>query len=264
MDLGLRDRVAVVTGASRGIGKQIALDFAREGAHLVLAARSVDALAATAIDAEAHGVRVVQVAADLFDPAAAPLIAERALEELGRVDVLVNNMGGSGDPIRLHKLTADDWHEGFELNFFSSVRTTAACLPTMLERGWGRIVHVASTYGVEPGPYFGPYSAAKAALLNYSKNLSRAYSAQGVLSNCVIPGVTITEAIDDTASAAAEAQGTTADAVMAKMMEKDPVAIGRFGDPHEVAAAVVFLASEHASWITGAALAVDGGTLRSY
>jgi 3-oxoacyl-[acyl-carrier protein] reductase len=264
MDLGLRDRVAVVTGASRGIGKQIALDLAREGAHLVLNARSVDALAATAVDAEAHGVRVVQVAADLFDPAAAPLLAARALDELGRLDVLVNNMGGSGDPTRLHKLTDDDWQEGFERNFFSSVRTTAACLPTMLERRWGRIVHVASTYGVEPGPYFGPYSAAKAALLNYSKNLSRAYSAQGVLSNCVIPGVTITEAINDTASAAADAQGTTADDVMAKMMEKDPVAIGRFGDPREIAAAVVFLAGESASWITGATLAVDGGTLRSY
>jgi 3-oxoacyl-[acyl-carrier protein] reductase len=263
MELGLRDRVAVVSGASRGIGKQIALDLAREGAHLVLNARSVDALAATALDAEAHGVRVVQVAADLFDPAAAPLLAERALEDFGRIDVLVNNMGGSGDPTRLHKLTNDDWQQGFELNFFSSVRTTAACLPTMLERGWGRIVHVASTYGVEPGPYFGPYSAAKAALLNYSKNLSRAYSAQGVLSNCVIPGVTITEAINDTAAAAAQAQGTTPDEIMAKMMEKDPVAMGRFGDPQEVAAAVVFLASAPASWITGAALAVDGGTLRS-
>jgi NAD(P)-dependent dehydrogenase (short-subunit alcohol dehydrogenase family) len=133
----------------------------------------------------------------------------------------------------------------------------------MLERGWGRIVHIASTYGVEPGPYFGPYSAAKAALLNYSKNLSHAYSAQGVLSNCVIPGITITEAINDTAAAAAEAQGTTPADVMAKMMEKDPVAMGRYGDPHEVAAAVVFLASEPASWITGSTLAVDGGTLRS-
>jgi NAD(P)-dependent dehydrogenase (short-subunit alcohol dehydrogenase family) len=160
-------------------------------------------------------------------------------------------------------LTADDWQEGFELNFFSAVRATAACLPTMLECRWGRLVHIASTYGIEPGPYFGPYSAAKAALLNYSKNLSRAYSAQGVLSNCVIPGITVTEAINDTAAAAAVAQGTTADDVMAKMMEQDPVAMGRFGDPREVAAAVVFLASEAASWITGAALAVDGGTLRS-
>jgi len=263
MELGLRDRVAIVTGASRGIGKQIALDFAREGAHLVLCARSVDALEATALEAGAHGVRTVTVAADLFDPAAAPLLAERALDELGRIDVLVNNMGGGGTPMRLHKLSDDDWRNGFELNFFSSVRTTAACLPTMLERGWGRLVHIASTYGVEPGPLFGPYSAAKAALLNYSKNLSHAYSAQGVLSNVVIPGITLTEAIHDNAATAAEAQGVTPDEVMAKMMQRDPVAMGRYGDPQEVAAAVVFLGSDAASWITGAALAVDGGTLRS-
>ena len=133
----------------------------------------------------------------------------------------------------------------------------------MLEQGWGRIVHLSSTYGIEPGPLFGPYSASKAALLNYSKNLSRAYSAQGVLSNCVLPGVTITEKVAERAESAAEAQGATPDAVMAKMMERDPVAIGRFGEPAEVAAAIVFLASEAASWITGAALAVDGGTLRS-
>ena len=113
MDLGLRDRVAIVTGASRGIGKQIALDFAREGAHVVLCARTVDALEATALDVEAHGVRAVIVAADLLDPAAAPLLAERALDELGRIDVLVNNMGGGGTPMRLHKLSNDDWQWGF-------------------------------------------------------------------------------------------------------------------------------------------------------
>jgi 3-oxoacyl-[acyl-carrier protein] reductase len=263
MDLGLRDRVAIVTGASRGIGRQIALDFAREGTHLVLNARSESALDATAHEAAAHGVRVLPVVADLFDHEAAPMIAERAADELGRLDILVNNTGGGGDPTRLQKLTAQDWQEGFELNFFSAVRMTTACLPFMLERGWGRIVSLSSTYGVEPGPYFGPYSAAKAALLNYSKNLSRAFSAQGVLANCVIPGVTITEAINENAASAAEAQGITPDDVMAKMMEKDPVAMGRFGDPQEVAAAVVFLASDAASWITGAALAVDGGTLRS-
>jgi 3-oxoacyl-[acyl-carrier protein] reductase len=263
MELGLRDRVAIVTGASRGIGRQIALDFAREGTHLVLNARSESALEATAHEAAAHGVRVIPVVADLFDHEAAPMITERAVDELGRLDILVNNTGGGGDPTRLQKLTATDWQEGFELNFFSAVRMTTACLPFMLERGWGRIVSLSSTYGVEPGPYFGPYSAAKAALLNYSKNLSRAFSAQGVLANCVIPGVTITEAINENAASAAEAQGITPDDVMAKMMEKDPVAMGRFGDPQEVAAAVVFLASDAASWITGAALAVDGGTLRS-
>ncbi len=263
MDLGLRDRVAIVTGSSRGIGRQIALDLAREGTHLVLNARNASTLETTAHECEAHGVRVVQVVADLLDPDAAPLVVERTMDELGRIDILVNNAGGGGDAIRLQKLTDDDWKLGFELNFFSCVRITTACLPVMLERGWGRIVSLSSTYGIEPGAYFGPYSAAKAALLNYSKSLSRAFSAQGVLSNCVVPGITITEAINETAAAAAAAQGTTPGDVMARMMQQDPVSMGRFGDPQEVAAAVVFLASEAASWITGAALAVDGGTLRS-
>jgi 3-oxoacyl-[acyl-carrier protein] reductase len=263
MELGLYDRVAIVTGASRGIGRQIALDLAREGTHLVLNARSEAALASTAHEAEAHGVRVVKVVADLIEPDAADLVVQTAVGTFDRLDILVNNAGGGGDAKRMSKLTNDDWLAGFELNFFSCVRMSNACVPFMLEREWGRIVSISSTYGVEPGPYFGPYSAAKAALMNFSKNLSRAYSARGILANCVIPGVTITEAIVETAASAAAAQGTSSDDVMAKMMQQDPVAMGRFGTPDEVAAAVVFLASEAASWITGAALAVDGGTLRS-
>jgi NAD(P)-dependent dehydrogenase (short-subunit alcohol dehydrogenase family) len=255
--------VAVVTGASKGIGKQVALHFAREGAHVVVNARGADELEVVAHEARALGVRALAVVADLGDPDAAPLLAELAMDEFERIDVLVNNVGGAGDPTRMLKLTNDDWQDGFERNFFSSVRVTAACLPIMLERGWGRLVHLASTYGVEPGPYFGPYSAAKAALLNYSKNLARAYSAQGVHSNCVVPGITVTERVETIAAAAAHAQDASVEEVMGKMMQRDPVAVGRFGTPDEVAAAVVFLASEAASWITGATLAVDGGTLRS-
>ena len=125
MELGLTGRVVVVTGASRGIGKQIALGFAREGAHLVLNARDAELLATTAHEVEAHGVRAVTVAADLFDHAAGPLVAERALDAFDRIDVLVNNVGGGGTPTRMHRLGNDDWQAGFERNFFSAVRTSA-------------------------------------------------------------------------------------------------------------------------------------------
>lgn len=263
MDLGVKDRVVVVTGASKGIGRATAMQFAREGAHLVLNARGVEGLDRVAEEARSLGGRVVAVVADLADESGAARVADGALAEFDRIDVLINNVGGGGDAKRLLKLTNDDWQQGFESNFFSAVRMTAACLPSMLDRGRGRIVHVSSTYGVEPGPLFGPYSASKAALLNYSKNVARAYSGQGILSNCVLPGVTVTERVAERAETAAEAQGATPDEVMAKMMERDPIAMGRFGEPAEVAAAIVFLASDAASWITGSALAVDGGTLRS-
>ena len=263
VDLGLRDRVAVVTGASRGIGRQIALDLAREGGHVVVCGRDEAALAAVAAEVAdlGSGARAVTVAADLVDRGAGDTIVARALEELGRVDILVNNAGGNA-PRRLLAVTDDEWQLEFEQNFFSAVRLTRACVPVMLERSWGRVVHISSTYGREPDPYFGPYSASKAALINFSKNLSRAVSAHGVLSNCVVPGVTITELIETNAAGAAEAQGITPEEVMAKLMAKDPVSMQRFGEPAEIAAAVLFLASEQASWITGACLAVDGGTLR--
>ena len=258
MDLGLTDRVAVVTGASRGIGRRIAVGLGAEGCKVLLCARDAGALAEVA--AEAAGS--VPFPVDVAEPDAADRIVAGCQERFGRLDILVNNAGG-GEPKRLEKLTHDDWRDGFEVNFFAAARLAVACVPVMRAAGWGRIVNVASTYAREPDPFFAPYAAAKAALLNLTKNLSRAFAADGVLANCVVPGVTLTERVEANASDAAEATGTTTEDVMARMMAKDPVATGRFGQPEEVAAAVVFLASEQASWITGAALAVDGGTLRS-
>ena len=258
MDLGLRDRAAIVTGASRGIGRHVALALAAEGCRVLLCAR--DAAALESVAAEVPGSVAFPV--DVSDEGAADAVVVGCREAFGRVDVLVNNAGG-GLPQRLERLTADDWRQGFEVNFFAAARLAVACAPVMRERGWGRIVNVASTYGREPDPLFAPYGAAKAALLNLTKSLSRAFSADGVLTNAVIPGVTLTELVEGNAAAAAERTGTSTDDVMAKMMAKDPVAMGRFGQPDEVAAAVVFLASDAASWITGATLSVDGGTLRS-
>jgi NAD(P)-dependent dehydrogenase (short-subunit alcohol dehydrogenase family) len=262
MDLGLRDRAAIVTGASRGIGRQVAVDLAAEGCDVVVCGRDSTALAEVAAAVGERGRTAVTYATDLTVPVAAGEIVTACQDAFGRVDILVNN-AGIAIPKRFERLQDADWRTVFEINFFAAVRLAQACLPVMRAQHWGRIVNIASTYGVEPDPQFGPYGAAKAALLNVSKAMAVAYSAEGVFTNAVVPGVTLTELVQANADAAAAAQGTTPDEVMAKMMAKHPVAAGRFGLPHEVAAAVVFLSSDQASWVSGAALAVDGSTLHS-
>ena len=261
MDLGLRDRVAIVTGASKGIGRQVAADLGAEGCHVVVCGRDESALRDAAAAAERGGARAITVAVDIERHDAADHIVGRATDEFGRIDILVNNAGGN-HPRRLLNLSDDDWQQGFEQNFFSAVRLALACVPVMQQRRWGRIVNVASTFAREPDPLFGPYSAAKAALVNFSRNLSMAFAADGVLTNCVLPGITITEGVEANAAVASERLGISTDEVMARMIAKDPIDIGRFAEPSEVAAAILFLASEQAGWITGSTVTVDGGTIR--
>jgi len=259
VDLGLQDRAAIVTGASRGIGRQVALALAAEGARVLLVSRDRGAL--EAVEAELDGAGVT-FAADVTQPASAGSIVAEAQRSFGRLDILVNN-AGNAEAKALDALTPEDWQRGLELNFLAAARLSVAAVPVMREAGWGRLVHVASISGREPDPLFAPYSAAKAALLNLSTSLSRAFSSEGVLSSCVIPGVTITELVEANALATAERTGRSTEEVMERMLSKHDVATGRFGTPEEIAAAVVFLASERAAWITGATLEVDGGTLRA-
>jgi 3-oxoacyl-[acyl-carrier protein] reductase len=262
VELGLAGRVAIVTGASRGIGRQIASDLAAEGCDLVVCGRDEAALNAIAAAVVDSGRRAVTMVGDITEVATVARVVAAATDELGRLDILVNNAGG-GEGKRLENVTDDDWRRSMDLNFFAAANLSVACLPAMRAAGWGRIVNIASTYAREPDPRYAPYGAAKAALLNLTKSLARGYAAEGVLTNCVIPGVTLTELVAANAAAAATAANITSQEVMDKTMANDPVAMGRFGEPDEVSRAVVFLASEAASWINGAALAVDGGTLRS-
>jgi len=250
MRLGLDGRVAVVTGAGRGIGRAVAAALVDEGA---------DVLAVSRTAGEGPGV---PFALDVCSPDVGDRIVDACLERFGRLDVLVNNAGGA-EPVRFDELGEDDWVQAFELNLFAAVRVTRACVPVMRASGWGRVVHVASVSGREPDAAFAPYSAAKAALMNFSTSLSQACAADGVLSSCVVPGVTLTELVARNASETATRTERSEQEVLDAQLARHRVATGRFGTPEEVATAVVFLASEAASWITGATLEVDGGTLRS-
>lgn len=262
MDLGIRGRVAVVTGASQGIGRAITLELAGEGVDVVLVARRLPGLEAVAAEVRELGAEAVVVPADVTAPDVAATVVAAALERFGGVDIVVNN-AGKGSPLPMLELTDANWQASFELNFLSAVRLSLACVPHMTDRGWGRIVNVASRVGVEPDPYFAPYAAAKAALINFSKNLANAFSGHGVLTNCVVPGLIRSEAVDEAARRSAEATGQTVEEVLAATLRKRPIPAGRIGEPEDVAGLVALLVSERASWITGGCFTVDGGIVRS-
>ena len=260
MDLGLTGRVAIVTGASSGIGRAIALALAAEGCHVVLTARTEDALRAV-IDELPSGSSGLVVVGDVRDPATVDRLVAAASEEYGRLDILVNN-AGRADAKRLEALTDVDWIDAFDLLLFAAVRLSAACVPVMRAAAWGRIINVASIFGHEPNAWFAPYSAAKAALINLTRTYGRVYTPDGILTSCLVPGITETEIVARNTANAAAAAGVDEDEIVRRILAKDPIPAGRFARVEEVAAAAVFLASECAGMVTGSGLVVDGGALR--
>jgi 3-oxoacyl-[acyl-carrier protein] reductase len=258
MQLDLSGQIAVVTGASKGIGREIALELAQAGADLLLNARGIARLEDVAATIRAYGRRVETIAADVATAAGTRQVSARAIDCFGRVDILVNN-AGAGSPKRMLDLTDDDWHDAIELNLMSAVRLSLDCVPVMRRQRGGRIITISSRVGRQPDPYFAPYAAAKAALINFTKNLANAFSKDGVLCNCIVPGLVRTEAVEEAAQKSAAATGLSVEEVFAATLRKRPIPAGRLGEPRDVAALVVFLASPHASWITGSTFTVDGG-----
>jgi 3-oxoacyl-[acyl-carrier protein] reductase len=261
MDLGLRDRVVIITGGSAGIGAAVARMAGAEGAKLVLCSRGAQRLEDFADKLRADGVEAATLAADVADPSSSEQLRDLAVKRFGGIDAIVHGAGGSsGEPLK--KFTDESWIRMITLNTLSAVRLTVACAPVMQEKGYGRVVTIASTMARDPDPRFASYGASKAALTHATKAMSRAYAKYGITVNSVLPGLTRSESVLDGYASAAEHMGTDVEAVEARMLALQPIAMGRTGDPDEVAAAVLFLISEKASWTTGTAVAVDGGTIR--
>jgi NAD(P)-dependent dehydrogenase (short-subunit alcohol dehydrogenase family) len=245
MKLGLTDKVCVVTGSTGGIGLAVAHQLRDEGATVVTSGRRTE------------GIGDLHVAVDLTGPEAADELIGAAIAAFGRVDCLVNNVGGTNIR-KFEELTDEDWQASFDFNLMTAVRATRAVLPGMKERGSGAIVNVSSSAGKRPSLGMPDYSVMKAAMLSYSRLVADLYGSAGIRCNAVTPGPTGTEAwLDD--GGLAEQQGNREE-VLAKVGAGRP--LGRLARPEEVASVVVFLLSEQASYVTGAAWSADGGTVQ--
>lgn len=249
MDLELTGKVALVTGASRGIGRAIALALAGEGCAVALVARGEAALAEAAREVEAAGAVTATIVADVTVAADVERMVAETIGRLGRLDVLVNNAGGSFPD------DDDGWEKAFAANIQAAVRATRAAVPHMRAQGGGTIVHIASIWGREAGGGV-PYNAMKAAMISHAKNSALALAKDNIRVNSVAPGSVLF-------AGGSWARRVEADpAAMAAFVERE-IAMGRFGTPAEIANVVAFLCSPRASWLTGACVNVDGGQTKS-
>jgi len=261
MDLGLRDRACVVTGASRGIGETTAEMLAGEGAALLLVGRREERLEQSAARSRAAGGRTEILALDITSPDAGERVLNACLERFGRIDALVNNAGTS-EVKALDELTDEDWQAQWDLHVMAPMRLMRAIAPAMAERGWGRIVNVSSSSGKRPSATNAAYSVTKAAVLSLSRAFADAYGGKGVLVNAVAPGPVGGElwlAPGGLADQSARARGITREEVLETTAARVP--IGRLGTEQEIAAVIAFLCSEPASNVLGSAWSVDGGTV---
>ena len=244
MELGLGDKVCIVTGSTGGIGLEVARQLREEGARVVTSGRRQE------------GIGELHVSADLSQPGEPERLVGLVLERFGRVDCLVNNVGGT-EIHRFEDLDDDAWERSWQLNLMSAVRALRTALPAMQEQRAGAIVNVSSTAAKRPSLGFPEYSVTKAALLSLSRLVADTYAKDGIRCNAVTPGPTATEAwLRD--NGLADQQGDR-EGILAKVGAGRP--IGRLAQPEEIAAVIVFLCSERASYVTGAAWSADGGTV---
>jgi len=244
----LTGRTAIVTGASRGIGRAIATLLAEEGAAVVVVSRSPEDLASVVDDITAHGGRAIAVAADVTQDDAAQRIVDATLAEFGGLDVLVNNAGGNSFMSPLQTMRFSGWQKTMVLNLDSTVRLIQAALPALIAGGHGSIVNVSSVTALRGSPLMSHYGAAKAAMISLTQSLALEVATQGVRVNALVPGWVETDLTGFL---------RTDEALEETVIGRVPM--GRWGRPEELAQAALFLAGDASSFVTGQSLVVDGG-----
>jgi 3-oxoacyl-[acyl-carrier protein] reductase len=264
MDLGLKGKVAIVTGGSRGIGRSIALGFAEEGCKVAISARGKEALDQAAKEIKGRGAECLGVQADMAVPSDVEKLVKSTIDAFGRVDMLVNNVGGSKGPTTFSDVTDEDWKGVLDLNLFAAIRASRLVIPQMKKQGGGVIIIISSIYGREgAGIKIGDaivgaatYNAAKASEISLAKSLAKELAPFNIRVNSVCPGSVIFPGGGWQRRKDADPQN------IANFVGRE-MPLGRFGRPEEIANVVVFLCSEKASLVTGACINVDGCQSRS-
>ena len=260
MDLGLQDKVAIVTGGSEGIGKAAALSMAKEGAAVVIVARRQDVLdqAEQEILTATEG-QVLSISADVTDPATANGIVQRTLNKFGRVDILVNNAGTSMAKA-FEEVSQDDWEFDFELKVWGAIRLIQESIPEMRKIGGGRIINVTNLGGRTPGPASMPTSISRAAGIAITKGLSKDLAKDNILVSTVCIGLIKSGQHQRRFDSRAQSDpNLSVDAFYDQLAAGRSVPLGRVGEPEEAGDVIAFLASERASYLTGIAVNLDGG-----
>lgn len=260
-DLEIKDRVAIVTGSSKGIGKAIAEGLAEEGANVVICSRDMKRLKETAFNIEqSTGKKVLAVETDLTKKEDIATLVNRVVQHFGKVDILINNTGGPPSMV-FSETTDTDWKHAVDQLLMSIVYCCHEVIPHMKKQRWGRIINMTSFAAKQPQEGLILSNAIRAGILGLTKTLSNEYAADNILINAVCPGWTLTGRVRELAKSKAEKTGRKYQEIIDEWTGKIPV--GRLADPIEIANLVMFLASERASYITGNTVQVDGGYIKS-